>query len=189
MTCTSDKQDVECVRRVLAGDTDAFEELVGRYQKPVFNAVCRMVHDADDAEEIAQTVFLKAFTNLRNFDQSRRFFSWLYRIAMNDSINFLAARRETEPLLDTEPSASAGPEETYTNVETRRHLDTALANLTPEYRAVIVICQILGFSYHDAAEALGIPEKTVKSRLFRAREILRGHLIAIGHRSGSASHA
>lgn len=189
MTCTSDKQDAECVRRILEGDTDAFEELVVRYQKPVFNAICRMVHDPEDAREIAQTAFMKAFTNLRHFDQDRRFFSWIYRIAMNDSINFLASRRETESLLDTQPSDAAGPEETYSSAETRKHLDEALANLTPEYRAVIVVCHILGFSYHDAAEALGIPEKTVKSRLFRAREILRDHLVAMGYRSRSVSNA
>lgn len=189
MTGTSDKQDAECVRRTLEGDTDAFEDLVLRYQKPVFNAICRMVHDTEDAREIAQTTFMKAFTNLGHFDRKRRFFSWLYRIAMNDSINFLASRHDVEPLAPTQRSLEANPEETCENSETRRNVDAALGKLSPDQRSVVVLCHYLGCSYRDASEVLGIPEKTVKSRLFKARQILREELTAIGYSAGSVTHA
>lgn len=187
MICNSDKQDAECVRRVLEGDTDAFEELVIRYQKPVFNAICRMLHDPEDAREIAQTAFMKAFTNLGTFDTNRRFFSWLYRIAMNDCINFLAAKHESEPLLESERSAAASPEENLAAAEARRDVDQALSRLSPECRSVVVLRHVVGYSYRDAAEILGIPEKTVKSRLYSARQSLRDELAAKGY-GRKASH-
>lgn len=189
MICTSDKRDADCVQRTLTGDHDAFEELVLRYQKPVFNAILRMVRDQEDAREISQNVFMKAFVNLRKFDGEKRFFSWLYRIAMNDSINFLHARRPIEPLIDTHRSADASPEEAFEAAETRRQIEDAMTRLSPDYKAVLVLRHFLGCSYEEMADVLEIPEKTIKSRLFSARHLLRDELLACGFGGRRASHA
>lgn len=189
MSGTSDKQDAESVRRTLAGETDQFEELVVRYQKPVFNAICRMVRNEEDAREISQNVFMKAFVNLRTVDPERRFFSWLYRIAMNDSINFLASKHTTEPLAASQRSTAAAPDENFEAGETRRHIDEALTHLTPQYKAVLVLRHFLDCSYQEMSEILELPEKTVKSRLFSARHLLRDELLARGYGDGRATRA
>jgi RNA polymerase sigma-70 factor (ECF subfamily) len=167
---TSDQLDVLCVRRCLDGRAEAFEEIVARYQKPMFNLIYQMVHDYEDAREITQTAFLKAFSSLKRFDQERRFFSWLCRIAMNESINALASRKPSEPILSDFASAAASPE------------DRASA---AEVRAVITLRHIANCSYREASEILGIPEKTVKSRLFSARQLLREELRARGFGGGA----
>ena len=88
----TDVDDVTLVRRCIDGDNVAFESLLDRYQGRIFNAVLRMVHDWDDARDLTQTVFVKAYENLRRYDPKYKFFSWIYRIAMNESLNFVARR-------------------------------------------------------------------------------------------------
>lgn len=188
MNCTTDSEDNECIRRCLDGDADAFEGLVVRYQKPVFNAIYQMVQSREDASEICQAVFLKAYVNLKAFDPDRRFFSWIYRIAMNDSINFLSSRRQTEPIPATYQSPAAGPGESLEASELRKHLNEAIGRLSPEQRAVLVLRHFTHCSYQEIAATLQIPEKTVKSRLFDARQILREQLASLGYRRG-VSHA
>jgi RNA polymerase sigma-70 factor (ECF subfamily) len=182
---TSDQLDVLCVRRCLDGRAEAFEEIVARYQKPMFNLIYQMVHDYEDAREITQTAFLKAFSSLKRFDQERRFFSWLCRIAMNESINALASRKPSEPILSDFASAAASPEDRASAAEVRACLRRALQTLSPEYRAVITLRHIANCSYREASEILGIPEKTVKSRLFSARQLLREELRARGFGGGA----
>ncbi len=189
MSCTSDNQDAECVRRTRMGDTYAFEELVVRYQGPVFNALRRMVRNEEDARELAQNAFMKAFVNLEKFDQEKRFFSWLYRIAMNDALNFIAASRPAEPLTESHRSAAPGPDENLEAAETRRDIDEGLSRLTPEYRAVLVMRHFLDCSYQEIAEILEVPEKTVKSRLFSARHELRDEMLARGYGRRRDAHA
>lgn len=182
---TSDRLDVLCVQRCLDGRAEAFEEIVARYQKPMFNLIYQMVHDYEDAREIAQTTFLKAFSSLKRFDQERRFFSWLCRIAMNESINAITARKPSEPILADFASTAASPEERASAAEVRTSLRLALQTLTPEYRAVITLRHIANCSYREAAEILGVPEKTVKSRLFSARQLLREELRSRGFGGGA----
>lgn len=186
--CMSDEKDIECVRRTLGGDTDAFGEIVTRYERSLFNAVYHIVRDREDAREITQTVFMKAFAGLSGFDEGRRFFSWIYRIAMNESFNFRTARHSTEPVLASLAGTDDSPEERAAAAELRRAVDDALATLTPQYRAVIVLRHVTGCSYHEAAEILGVPEDIVRSRLFTARRALRDAMIARGFRIGSKSH-
>jgi RNA polymerase sigma-70 factor, ECF subfamily len=177
---TSDHADLLCVQQCLEGRSDRFEEIVGRYQRPVFNVIYHMVHDYEDSREIAQSVFLKAFSNLSRFDQSRRFFSWLCRIAMNESINFVNARKAVEPMAGDYASPAASPEDEAQAAEIRVCLRRAMRKLTPEYRAVVTLRHFANCSYREAAEVLGIPEQTVKSRLFSARQLLRDELKARG---------
>jgi RNA polymerase sigma-70 factor (ECF subfamily) len=140
-----------------------------------------MVQDREDAAEICQTAFLKAYANLATFDTGRRFFSWIYRIAMNDTINFLSSRRPAEPLPMELPSRMPGPEDLVEAHELRREMSNAIAGLSPGLRAVFVARHFTHLSYAEIAIALDIPEKTVKSRLFDARRILRDRLVAVGY--------
>jgi RNA polymerase sigma-70 factor, ECF subfamily len=178
--CTSNSTDGECVRRCLGGETEAFDHIVLRYQKPVFNAILHMVNDYEDSRELSQTAFMKAFMHLKSFDQRRPFFSWLYRIAINEAINFLSARKIGEPIAADFPSRAAGPEERLEAKEIGAHLEAAMATLQPDYRAAVVLRHSLGLSYDQAAEVAGIPVKTFKSRLYSARQLLRLQLAAKG---------
>lgn len=189
MTGTSDSDDLACVRRCLEGETEAFDELVVRYQKMVYNAAVHVVRDREDALEVAQAVFLKAFRSLDAFDQRRRFFSWLYRIAINDALNFVAARHAHEPPAVELPSRLAGPADLLEAREAREHVEAILGRLSPELRAAVVLRHFMDCSYQEAAEALGIPEKTFRSRLYEARQILRKELSALGYGPRRKPHA
>jgi RNA polymerase sigma-70 factor (ECF subfamily) len=168
--------DNALVRRCNAGDRQAFESLLNRYERGVFNAVLRMVGNFDDACDTTQEVFVKAFQNLRSFDPRHRFFSWIYRIAINESLNLVSkrSRRRTATGFLIEP---VDPTDGHRAAAAGRDLYEALARLRPDQRSVIVLKHILGCSYRDIAEILRIPESTVKSRLFAAREDLRAILL------------
>lgn len=160
---------------------DAFGLLVDKYQGPVFNAVFHMVRSYEDAREISQEVFLKAFENLSSFNPHRKFFSWIYRIAINESINFVESRRPTGDLPRSLKSNRPDPEKSYESLETSRHVHDALDQLTPAQRSVILLRHFFHLSYREMAEVLEIPEKTVKSRLFDARRNLRDLLANKGY--------
>lgn len=177
---TKEELDLVWVARCLDGDSEAFGHLVEKYQKPVFNVILRMVGSYEDASEIAQQVFLKAFENLPRFGRDRRFFSWIYRIAMNQSINHLETRRHYDELPPDAPATGPDPESELASAETSRALHQAIASLKPEYRSVVTLRHLLHCSYRDVAEILQVPEKTVKSRLFTARHLLRDALTARG---------
>ncbi|HEU5162268.1 MAG TPA: sigma-70 family RNA polymerase sigma factor [Thermoanaerobaculia bacterium] len=177
---TKEELDLAWVNRCLDGDVDAFGNLVEKYQRPVFNVILRMVGSYEDASEISQQVFLKAFENLGRFGRERRFFSWIYRIAINESINHIQTRRQFDSLNPDIPSSGPGPSDELEAAETSRALFTAIATLKPEHRAVVILRHFLNLSYRDAAGILEIPEKTVKSRLFTARQLLRDALTARG---------
>jgi RNA polymerase sigma-70 factor, ECF subfamily len=172
--------DGELVRRCCSGDRGAFEALVVRYERPVYNAALRMLHDREEARDVAQTVFLKVYEHLVDYDPSHKFYSWIYRIALNESINTLQRRRPRVPLdlemADVEP----GPDEAVWDVQLSGGLAAAVASLRDEHRAVIVLRHYLGCSYEDMAAILGVPEKTVKSRLFTARQLLKTAMQAKG---------
>lgn len=173
--------DASLVRSCIEGDRRAFEAILDRYERPVFNLVLRMLDDYEDARDLTQTVFVKAYQNLSSFDPDRRFFSWIYRIAMNESLNHLEKRaREgggVELRSDDVRLSRSGEQRA---AAASRDLYDALAQLKPEHRSVIVLKHIVGCSYHEMSAVLQIPEKTVKSRLFTAREQLRQTLL--GHR-------
>jgi len=176
----SDDRDVELVRGCLAGDRRAFEELVGRYQRPIFNAAYRILHDRDDAKDVSQTVFLKAYEHLDRFDTNQRFFSWLYRIAINESLDVVGGRKRHDAVVDDLVADRPGPEESASRDELDRGLQSALMAVRVEYRTVIVLKHIMGCSYEEIAVILDCPVKTVKSRLFTARQALRDVLVARG---------
>jgi RNA polymerase sigma factor, sigma-70 family len=177
--------DREAVERCRGGDLDAFGDLVERYERPVFNTILHMVGDAEDAREICQQVFTKAFEHLASYDRERRFFSWIYRIAVNESINHLQARRPYVPLGEQlEQHLLPNPAEAFAELERSSHLHEAINRLGENYRAVIILHHFVHLSYGEIADALHVAEKTVKSRLFSARQLLRAAMEARGHVRG-----
>jgi RNA polymerase sigma-70 factor (ECF subfamily) len=164
------------VERCRNGDRRAFETLVGRYQKPVFNAALRMLRNQEDARDVAQTVFLKVYEHLGDYDPTHRFYSWIYRIALNESINVLDRRRRLEPISGDEIDERLGAEDEVESEQSAQRVQRALMTIKPEYRAVIVLKHFLELSYEDIGLVLELPERTVKSRLFTARQLLKDAL-------------
>ena len=167
-----DEQDRALVREFLEGHRDAGESLVDRYQKRLFNLALRMLGDVQDAEDVTQTVFLNAFLKLSTYDPRFKFFSWIYRMTVNESLNVLKRRKPSVTLQDGPeiPATEAAPDR---SAEAEDHVGKALKSLGPNDRAVVVLRHFLLFSYQEIAEVLEIPVQTVKSRLYTARERLR----------------
>jgi RNA polymerase sigma-70 factor (ECF subfamily) len=173
----SEDDDGTLVRRCLGGDRSAFERLVVRYQRPVYNAALRLVHDPEEARDVAQTTFLKVFTHLADYESGRKFYSWIYRIAVNESLNTLHKRRSVEEVSEDEADDAPGPEARVAGEQTTQAIEAALMRISPELRSVIVLRHFLNLSYEDVSDVLQIPEKTVKSRLYEARQRLRAELL------------
>jgi RNA polymerase sigma-70 factor, ECF subfamily len=163
---------VNAVEAVLNGNRDAFAVIVDEYERPLFNVAYRITGSWDDALEATQSAFVKAYENLHRFDRRRRFFSWIYRIAINEALD-LARRRRVVELSEDLPEPTPGPEARLGTHETCRRVRRAILRLGEEHRVVVVLRHFLGMSYEEIAEAIGIPAKTVKSRLFSARQRLR----------------
>jgi RNA polymerase sigma-70 factor, ECF subfamily len=165
--------DAMIVRACLEGDTAAFTTLVQKYSGTLYNAAFRITHRREDAIDATQAAFVKAYEKLPSFDYNHRFFSWIYRIALNEALD-IAGRRRREAGLDDAPEPIGGDiEGEYAAAERERLVQRALMRLAPEVRALIVLRHLQGLSYADIAEVLGVSEKTVKSRLFSARQRLR----------------
>ena len=171
MYLSQDAEDAALVGRVLAGDAAAFEVLDERYQRPLFNVAVRMLGSREDAADATQNALIRVYENLRAFDPGRRFFSWSYRILVNECLNVLRARRVTVDADDALMAPIAFDQ--VAAAERRAAVQRALMDLAPELRAVIVLRHYAGLSYEQIAEALGgVPVKTVKSRLYTARQRL-----------------
>lgn len=177
----SSKDDSELVRRCLGGDREACISLLSEYEKPVFNVAFRMLHDVDDAQDVTQTVFMKVFEHLDRYDPSHRLFSWIYRIAVNESIDLAQQRARQRPLEGREPVHSSGPEDACGRAEVGAAIESVLMTIKDEYRAVLVLRHFADLSYEEISEVVDVPAKTVKSRLFTARRLLRDGLIERGH--------
>ncbi len=165
--------DAMLVDACLRGDRNAFDELVDRYEGPLFSAAYRITGSIEDAMYATQNAFVNAYEKLHTFDPTYRFFSWIYRIAVNQSLNLVERRKTQTEINEDTATESRGPSEIFDTTEARGHLKRALLELEPHYRTVIVLKHLEGFSYREIGELLGIPEKTVKSRLFTARQKLR----------------
>jgi RNA polymerase sigma-70 factor (ECF subfamily) len=155
----------------LAGDSTAFEPLVARYHPPLFRVAARLLGDREEARDVTQTTFLKAYKSLASCDRQRKFFSWIYRILINECLNILRARRQMQEL-DERMATPEGEADPIESGETRRRVRKALLQLPPEQRDVIVLRHFAEMRYEQIAAAVGVPEKTVKSRLFSARQRL-----------------
>lgn len=177
----SKPDDTRLIERCIKGDRKAFETLLIQYEKPVFNAAYRMLNSKEDASDVTQTVFLKVYENLDSFDPSRRFFSWVYRIALNESINVLGKQKRLEPLQHEPADDGKSPEQEVASAELSAEIQAALMTVKTDYRTVVILKHFLGCSYMEISEVLEIPEKTVKSRLYSARQMLRDTLTRSGN--------
>lgn len=177
------------VERARAGDVAAFGELVSRYERKIFRLAKNITGSDEDAEDVLQEAFLKAFEHLDNFKGDSKFYTWIVRIAVNESLMKLRKRRSNKTIsldetLDTGDDTVAReiavwdgtPEDRFSQQEIRDILESAVQSLHPIYRAVFMLRDIDELSTEETAEALGISIPAVKSRLLRARLQLRERL-------------
>jgi RNA polymerase sigma-70 factor (ECF subfamily) len=166
--------DAALVIRCKRGDRQAMSLLVSQYQRPVYNAAYRILGNTEDAADTTQTVFLKVFEHISDFDQKYKFFSWVYRIGLNEALNF---KRRTMSMDEYETGVSARenytPENSYAEGKLADEVGEAITQLSEHYRMVIVLKHYHDFSYAEMSEVLQVPEKTVRSRLFTARQRLK----------------
>jgi RNA polymerase sigma-70 factor (ECF subfamily) len=168
----NDSAELDHIRRAQAGDPRAFELLVDEYQGVLYHLALRMTGNSEDARDLTQNVFLKVWRNLGRYDASYRFYSWIYRIALNESLNFVQRRKRHDELDERIPADTPTPAAGAQAADRERLIQEAMQDLTPEYRQVIVLRHFQNLSYEEIAQMIGIPEKTVKSRLFTARQRL-----------------
>lgn len=168
-----ERTEPELVVACLEGDRSAFPELVERYQIQIFNAAYRITGNRGDAQDVAQAVFLKVFERLDQFDPKYRFFSWIYKICVNEALNLVAKRRPWQAIDLEAADPAANPEREAEASEIGHAIQLALLELKPALRVAIVLRHFRGLSYDEMGEVIGIPVKTVKSRLFAARRELR----------------
>ena len=171
-----DDADQTLVERYRHGDREALTELVVRYQRPIYNAAFWVLRRAEDASDVTQVVFLKVAERLDEFDGQHRFFSWIYRIAVNEALNLLRRNNREESLdddIDLPGSDSAGPESRASAAERSRRIHSAVMSMSTNDRTVLTLRHFSECSYEEIGQILGLDEKTVKSRLFDARRRLR----------------
>jgi RNA polymerase sigma-70 factor (ECF subfamily) len=181
--------ELSLVRAAKAGDVSAYEQLVRRYDRNVFRIAQHITHNREDAEDVVQDAFLKAYENLAKFQEQSKFYTWLVRIAVNEALMRLRKRRpERTVSLDedvrTEDDSipreiadwSPNPEQLYKQAELRDLLQKTIQGLPPGFRTVFVLRDVEGLSTEETAEALNLSIPAVKSRLLRARLQLRDRL-------------
>lgn len=193
------EQEAAIVRKVLGGDANAFETLVLEYEKNVYNIALRMTGNSEDAADMTQEAFIKAYNSLQSFRGDSKFSVWLYRIVSNVCLDFLRSknRRPTVSLsfedddgedaqLDV-ADESQSPELLLDRKLTRDSVRRGLDSLPPDYRQILLLREIQGLSYYEIAQALSLEVGTVKSRIFRARKRLCTFLIDDGNISDFSS--
>ena len=174
-------QDLELTSRSQAGDPEAFGELVSKYSTKIFTMVNCIVGNENDAWDLAQEGFLKAWRSIHRFEARSSFYTWLYSITMNLTIESLRrkGRRQEVELDDAMPSFLPGPRVSCERAEIREQVNAALAQLSPEHRAVVVLKELEDMQYHEIAEVLNVSMGTVMSRLFYGRKRLQSILKAL----------
>ena len=187
------EEEYAVVERVRAGDTDAFEALVTAYQKQIYNLTLRYVTLPEDAADLTQEAFLRAYRSLDSFRGDSRFSVWLYRLATNICIGFLRSRsRGTASSLTVEnedeeieeldvPDARFEPQKELERLELQRAVREGLRLLSEDAREIVILRELEGLSYAEIGERLSLEAGTVKSRLFRARKALCNYLRESGN--------
>ncbi len=189
--------DRKLAAQAAKGRDAAFRELLGRYERPVFSLIFRMVRDRALAEDLAQETFIRAFRAISSYNPRYKFSSWIFKIANNHTIDHLRKRRLDTVSIDGSPHAVTGEEEAQTRlvvestgeapdryVEQRElgsQIEQAIGELRPEYRTVVLLRHIEGHSYEEIADIMDLPLGTVKTYLHRARAELKGLLAGVQH--------
>ncbi len=184
--------DAELVQRAKGGDTSAFETLVRRHQARIRGMIYHMIGHREDAEDLTQAAFLRAYRALRRFQGQSSFYTWLYRIAVNLTLNFIKQRQrrtgagvlsldDMDSTAEREPeyverAARDTPDRSAHLAEIQRRIHEALGTLTAKHRAVVVMHDLQGLSHEEIARVLRVPTATVRTRLFYARKLLQAEL-------------
>jgi RNA polymerase sigma-70 factor, ECF subfamily len=182
-------EDADLIRQAARGSVESFNLLVSRWEKRVYNYLLRVTANREDALDLTQDVFLKAYQNLRKLDDTARFAPWLYRIAHNEAYSMFRKRRPEVDVEDMEPEAigtkvTVGGSSVFP-VELSLAVASALGRLTPEQREAVVLKVYQGFKFEEMAEILSCPVSTVKSRLYTALDLLKVELAPVKARGMS----
>jgi RNA polymerase sigma-70 factor (ECF subfamily) len=183
-THSAANDDRRWIEATVGGDRQAFAHLVAKYQKPLYTTLRRLVRQHEDADDLLQETFVRAYQHLKDFDLSRPFFPWVHRIGVNLAVTFIHRRsRQTnfsgldaEEIFPTIPTSQDDPAETTERREFLAALEQAIARLPAEQRVILLLRTREEMSYQELSETLGIEMGTVMSRLARAREKLRAWL-------------
>ena len=170
-------EDADLISRVRRGDVEAYNLLVSRWEKRVFNYLLRLTASPDDALDLSQDAFLKAYQNIRKLDDPARFGPWLYRIAHNEAYSLFRKRRPETALEDVDRS-ERNPAPGFP-MDLSLAVTAALDRLNPEQREAVVLKVYEGFKFDEMAEVLGCPVSTVKSRLYTALDLLKTELAPV----------
>lgn len=179
------QEDLELVAKAKEGDQNAFSKLMARYRDSIFFMVLKMVHNRDDAEDLTIEAFGKAFNNIGNYSADFAFSTWLFKIATNNSIDFIRKKRLVTTPIDRTTTTEDGettpiavrdhapdPEEAVIKEQRAQKIRGAIEQLSPKYRSLIELRYLDELSYEEIAEKLDLPLGTVKAQLFRAKDML-----------------
>jgi RNA polymerase sigma factor (sigma-70 family) len=180
----SREEDASLIKRALKGDQKAFKRLRVKYYDAIYNAIYRMIRDKEEVTDLTQEAFIKAFTSLSSFNDEYAFSTWLFKIATNNSIDYIR-RRKLQTFSIDKPIESKDSDYTFEIPDTtyeadselisgqrRKFLEDAISSLPPRYRQVIILRHVEEKEYQEIAKLLGLPLGTVKAHIFRARELL-----------------
>lgn len=168
-----ENDDKKIIEEVLSGNLDVFGILVERYQQSIFRMIFKMTGSSVEAEELTQSVFVKVYTNLSQFNPKYKFFSWLYRIALNESLNYLKSRKNISAINVNTSVTHENPEVIFHKKERKKALQQAIMELNPMERTLIVLKYYEEMTYKDISNVTGLSVKKVKSRLFTGRKKLK----------------
>jgi RNA polymerase sigma-70 factor (ECF subfamily) len=184
--------DQEVIGLARRGRESAFRELIGRYERPVFSLIYRLVRDREKAEDLSQDTFIKVLNHLDRYDPSYKFSSWIFKIAHNTALDHLRKKEpetlsidgsphartaaETEATMLTPVSSDETPEDYTASRELGQEIEAAIGTLRAEYRTAIILCHVEGRPYEEIAEIMDVPLGTVKTFIHRGRNELRKQL-------------
>lgn len=178
------KDDQDLIQNILSGQLPAFEQLVEKYQNMVFTLAFRVLQNHEDAEEVAQDVFVKVFNSLKNFQQKSNFKTWLYRIVYNESINRLRSRKKRVPLVDLNEETTLhlfDPGSINDSSDEIKFIQKAIQNLPETERIILSLYYYEDMPVKEIAKITELTETNVKTRLFRSRQKLYDDLIEVWH--------
>ena len=171
-----EKEDKEIVARVLEGRVEDFRSIIDRYQQVVYNLTFKLTGDHEDAKESTQRTFVKVYSNLRLYDPEYKFFSWLYRIGINETLSYLKSKKDHLPVEEGHFKSQENFATLEDQGEKERVIRKSIKRLKYDYRVLIVLKYYENLSYEEISSVTSVPVKKVRSRLFTARQILKDDL-------------